>query len=175
MVHGANMGPTLVLSSPGGPHVGTINLAIRALSKVTTAIKQTRMPAPNYMCMRLHNTGYFVVINLHHYIILDPRQGKKSLQNVIFKVPIWTKAYKAFYTLWPRQNGWQFPDNILKCIFLTENIWISIKISLKFLPKGPFINTTTFVQVMAWQWPGTMPLSEPMMVSLLSHHSASLS
>ena len=28
-VHGANMGPTWVLSAPGGPHVGLMNLAIR--------------------------------------------------------------------------------------------------------------------------------------------------
>ena len=27
-VHGANMGPTWVLSAPGGPHVGPMNLAI---------------------------------------------------------------------------------------------------------------------------------------------------
>ena len=27
--HGANMGPTWVLSAPGGPHVGPKNLAIR--------------------------------------------------------------------------------------------------------------------------------------------------
>ena len=30
-VHGANMGPTWVLSAPDGPHVGPINLAIRVL------------------------------------------------------------------------------------------------------------------------------------------------
>ena len=28
-VHGANMEPTWVLSAPGGPHVGPMNLAIR--------------------------------------------------------------------------------------------------------------------------------------------------
>ena len=28
-VYGANMGPNWVLSAPGGPHVGPINLAIR--------------------------------------------------------------------------------------------------------------------------------------------------
>ena len=28
-VHGANMGPTWVLSAPDGPHVGHMNLAIR--------------------------------------------------------------------------------------------------------------------------------------------------
>ena len=30
-VHGANMGPISVLSAPDGPHVGPINLAIRAV------------------------------------------------------------------------------------------------------------------------------------------------
>ena len=30
-VHGANMGPTWVLSAPDGPHVGSMNLAIREL------------------------------------------------------------------------------------------------------------------------------------------------
>ena len=27
-VHGANMGPTWILSAPGGPHVGLMNFAI---------------------------------------------------------------------------------------------------------------------------------------------------
>ena len=31
-VHGANMGPTWVMSAPDGPHVGLINLAIWATS-----------------------------------------------------------------------------------------------------------------------------------------------
>ena len=31
-VHGANMGPTWVLSAPDGPHVGPMNLAIRGLT-----------------------------------------------------------------------------------------------------------------------------------------------
>ena len=30
-IHRANMGPTWVLSSPGGPHVGPMNLAIRGI------------------------------------------------------------------------------------------------------------------------------------------------
>ena len=33
-VHGANMGPTLVLSAPDGPHVAPMNLAIRSLCRV---------------------------------------------------------------------------------------------------------------------------------------------
>ena len=42
-------------------------------------------------------------------------------------------------TLRPRQNGRHFADDILKCIFLNENVSIAIKISLKFVPKGPII------------------------------------
>ena len=38
-------------------------------------------------------------------------------------------------TLKPRQSGRHFPDDIFKCIFVNENLWISIKISLKFVPK----------------------------------------
>ena len=36
-VHGANMGPTWVMSAPGGPHVGPMNLAIRDVCLVTTS------------------------------------------------------------------------------------------------------------------------------------------
>ena len=72
-------------------------------------------------------------------------------------------------TLRLRQNGRHFPDDILKCIFLNENLWISIKISLKFVFKGPISNIPALVQIMAWRRPGDKPLSEPMMVSLLTH------
>ena len=64
-------------------------------------------------------------------------------------------------------NGRQFADDILKCIFL--NVWIPIKISLKFVPKGPINNIPAMVQIMAWRRPGDKPLSEPMMVSLPTH------
>ena len=74
-----------------------------------------------------------------------------------------------FNTLRPRQNGRHFPDDIYKWIFLNENVWISIKISLKFVPWGPINNISTLVQIMAWRQPGDKPLSKPMMVSLLTH------
>ena len=35
-VHGANMGPTSVLSAPDGPHVGPMNLAIRVVILTTS-------------------------------------------------------------------------------------------------------------------------------------------
>ena len=72
-------------------------------------------------------------------------------------------------TLRPRLNGRHFVDDVLKCIFLNENVWILLKISLEFVPKGPINNIPSLVQVMAWRRPGDKPLSEPMMVSLLTH------
>ena len=39
-----------------------------------------------------------------------------------------------------RQNGRHFADDIFKRMFLNENIWIPIEISLKFVPKGSIDN-----------------------------------
>ena len=77
----------------------------------------------------------------------------------------------ALNTLRPRQNGRRFANDIFKCIFMYQNVWISIKISLKFVPKGPISNIPALVQIMAWRRPGDKPLSEPMMVRLQTHIS----
>ena len=58
-----------------------------------------------------------------------PTHGKKCSNH--------TLLYQLFDTLRLRQNGHYFPDNVFKWIFLNENVWISIKISLHFVPKGP--------------------------------------
>ena len=69
----------------------------------------------------------------------------------------------------PRQNGCHFTDDRFKCIFLRENVLILITISLKFVPRGPINNIPSLVQIMAWRCPGDKPLTEPVMVSLLTH------
>ena len=66
------------------------------------------------------------------------------------------------------KSGRHFPD-IFKCISLNENVWILIKIPLKFVPKGLINNIPALVQIMAWRRPGAKPLSEPILVSLLTH------
>ena len=76
---------------------------------------------------------------------------------------------RIYNTLRLRQNSCHFPDDILKCIFLNENLWISTKISLKFVLKGPISSIPALVQIMAWPRPVDKLLSEPMMVSLLTH------
>ena len=74
-----------------------------------------------------------------------------------------------FNTLRPRQNGRHFPDESFKWIFLNENVWILIEISLKFVPRCPINNIPALVQMMAWCRSGDKPLSEPMMVNFLTH------
>ena len=71
----------------------------------------------------------------------------------LFRSRLWATLCIYIHTLRLRQNGRHFADDIFKCIFLNENIWISINISLNFVPKGQINN---------------IPLSEPMMVSLLT-------
>ena len=70
-------------------------------------------------------------------------------------------------TLRPRQNGRHFADDTFNRIFVNDNIRISIKFSLKFVPNGPINNIPALVQIMAWRRPGDEPLSGPVIVSLL--------
>ena len=67
----------------------------------------------------------------------------------------------VFNSLRPRQNGRHFADDIFKCIFLNENVRISINISLKCVPKGPIDHIPALVQIMAWR--------RPVMISLPTH------
>ena len=72
-------------------------------------------------------------------------------------------------SLRPRQNGRLFADDTLKRIFLNENIRISTKNSLKFVPKGIINNIPALVLIMAWRRPGDKPLSEIILVRSLTH------
>ena len=44
----------------------------------------------------------------------------------------------------------KFADQLFKCIFLNENVWIQMIISLKFIPLAPINNFPASLQVMAW-------------------------
>ena len=58
---------------------------------------------------------------------------------------IW--AFFPLNTLRPRQNGRHIADDMSKCILMNENVWITIKNSLKFVPKGPINNIPALVQI----------------------------
>ena len=85
-----------------------------------------------------------------------------SIHNVV-RAAMSRKMYD-FNTLGPRQNG-----RYLVCSWMKISITISIIISLKFVPKGSVNNIPTLITILAWRRPGNKPLSEPMVVILLTH------
>ena len=103
-------------------------------------------------------------------LVSENRIGCEYVRIWVSKTMV-TEVYDscAINTLRPKQNGHRFADDTFKRIFLNENVRISIKISLKFVPKGPINNNPALVQIMAWRRSGDKPLSEPIMVSLLTH------
>ena len=68
-----------------------------------------------------------------------------------------------------KKNATILQTKFSNVIFLDENIWILLKISLKFVCKFQMNNIPALVQMMIWRRTGDKPLSEPIMVSLLTH------
>ena len=63
----------------------------------------------------------------------------------------------------PTQNCRHFADHIFKCIFLKENVWILLKISLTFVPTLRINKIPALVQMMTWCRSREKPLSVPML------------
>ena len=112
--------------------------------------------------------------NVHHWFTqwLGTEQGH-AITWTSCNIPIYWRMnlwnLDELNTLRPRQHERHFPDDVLNCILLNENVWISIKFSRKFVPKGPNDNIPALVQIMAWHLPGDKPLSEPLTVRLSTH------
>ena len=106
------------------------------------------------------------------YVLIEiSLKGATSYCKVVHMINF---LYRMINTFRPRQNCRHFTDDIFKCIFLNEKVWIWLKISLKFVPKVRINNTPALVQIMAWCLPGQImvwhragnkPLSQPMMVT----------
>ena len=95
--------------------------------------------------------------------------GKYRRKLICREPPNDLNCVHTFDTLRPRHNGRHFSDDSFQYSFLNENVWISLKISLKNVPKVWINNILTLVEIMAWCWPGDKPLSETVMVSLPTH------
>ena len=81
----------------------------------------------------------------------------------------YTQRLVWYINTWrPGQDGCHFAD-IFTCIFINENCCILTKFSLKYVRKDPIDNNPALVQIMSWRRSGNKPLSEPMMISLLTH------
>ena len=131
-----------------------------------------------------HNERDCVSNHQPHYCLLERLFGRRSKKTSKLRVtglcegnspetgefPAQRASNAENVSIWWRHHELRlFPDDIFECVFLNENVWISIKISLKFVPNGPMNNIPALVQIMAWCRPGDKPLFEPMMVRLLTH------
>ena len=94
---------------------------------------------------------------------------EKNVFSIFLKTAVMWVGEISLNALRPRQNDHHFPEDSLKWLFLNENAWIPLKISLKFVPKFWIKNIPAFAQIMVWRRPGDNPLSEPIMISLLTH------
>ena len=87
--------------------------------------------------------------------------------NISWKLPVTEEVVLTHWGL--DKMAAMFQTTFWKAFAWNENIWILIKISLKFVPIGLIDNKWELVQIVAWHRPGDKPLSEPMMVSLPMH------
>ena len=137
----------------------------RAATSDTARSSYLARVGPVILCMRSTKER-------RRYIVTSSPIGLAHIQNTSWLCRRQTDSLQwqcSFNTLRPRQNGRHFTDDIFKRIFLNENIWIPVKISLKFVPKGSINNIPALVKIMACRRDGAKPLSEPMMVNLLTH------
>ena len=84
-VHGANMGPTWVLSAPDGPHVGPMNLAIRVVSSggwncVKYSPLQVLCVIQNHEASILYHRVKFVVLPKIYLIVCWSKPGVHHFQ-----------------------------------------------------------------------------------------------
>ena len=122
----------------------------------------------------------FVFINTYLFILWWFEIQRKIVLNWVY-ITLDCVKYRhtrvLLNTFRPRQNGRHFPYDIFKRIFWNENVWILIKNSLTYVPKGPINNNPALLQIMAWRqtviwtyfglfsiaWLGAKPLSEPIL------------
>ena len=119
---------------------------------------------------------YFTFIDYHHPKCLYVRRVMKyesqmfatiykgvtlsrKIECLLLRITHVTTVKKIILlnTLRTGKNGRHFADDIFKCILLNQDVWISIKISLKFVPKVPINNIPALIQIMAWRRPGDRP------------------
>ena len=139
-------------------------------------------PTLKYLGLRVAinkiNQNSFRMLLVQSIVIIFEVSSKVAWTKMVSSQRLWTQCQFPVNSLRPRQNRRHFADDVFKCNFLNENVWIPIKISLKFVPRGPINIMPTLVKLMAWRRTGDKPLSEPMMTRFndaYMRHSASMS
>ena len=112
---------------------------------------------------------------MHFYINLCAHNSKLSAPIVFIYMSTPDSSFMRsqiyemqMLTHWGRTKITAISQMTSKCIFFNENVWISM-FSMKIFLKVPIDNIPALVQIMAWCRSGDKSLSEPMLVSLLTH------
>ena len=139
------------------------------------------MPALSLACHLPHNTPHIpsrynneqttkqtkAINNSYIYINISCKCDTNRAGH--FTLDAYASRPVACLTHWGRDKMDAILQTTLSNGFFNENAWISLKISLKFVPKVQIDNIRALVQIMAWRRPGDKPSFEPMMLSLLTH------
>ena len=96
-------------------------------------------------------------IQFNEIVVIGPAgwTDNELIHLIVYVIQLW------FNSLRPRQNGCHFPNDILKCTFSNENLWILINFSLKLVPMGQINNIPALVHIMALRWPVDKPWCKP--------------
>ena len=120
---------------------------------------------------------YIIIARNIHYLLWN-RGARRSLHNTyqIFLAP----CIRCTDYLCDSSCLTHLPLDKMAAIFQTTSSnafsWMKmyefrVKISIKFVPKGPINNIPALLQIMAWRRTDNKPLSEPLIVSILAHIS----
>ena len=97
--------------------------------KVTSFSNPLQLIAAEAILLRSHPTSLHVSTSIIYACIGN------HMSSACFSFALASESLPAtLNTLQPRQNSRPFPNDIFKCIFVTENLGNSIKISLWFVP-----------------------------------------
>ena len=157
--------------------VDSIHLRVRKKTSIEISFSngfRNKLLVRKHDCLTIFQVPSFGSAGVIAYFDQDNPTGKYDLdfERAICYLPFimfgWRKWPLHVNTLRPR-DGRNFANDIFMCIFLNENVWISIKISLEFVPTGSISNIPALVQIMAWRRLGDKPLSEPMLACSPTH------
>ena len=76
-------------------------------------------------------------------------------------------SYQKIFCYWGRDKMAAIFQTTFSNVVSWENVWITIDISLTFVPKGPIDNNPALVWIMAWRRIDDKLLSEPMLIRFI--------
>ena len=137
--------------------VGYYWMGIRIIMRVSVAIVTQNI----HIAFHIYGNASFTSTTQHNYMgtLCNKNQKLNLCVGCLAVLSHWGRDTMAVI----------FQTTFFKCIFSNRNLWISLNISMKYVPKVRIDNIPALVQIMAWRRPGDTPLSKPMMNSLLKH------